>query len=514
MKENYNSSNKKLAKNTLFLYIRMIFVLVIALYTSRVILRTLGVEDYGIFNVIAGFVSLFSFLNASLSSSIQRFYNYEEIKNGCEGVQKVYSAGILIHLLLGLLLFVLLESIGFWYVNYVMVIPTSRLFAANILFQFSIGSLFFTLFQTPFLGILLSKEKMDFYAILSILDIVLKFVIVLILGYLNTDYLILYGFLLFLVTINIFMCYYFYCKKNFKELKFNKRIEKKIFYEMLSFSGWNLVGTFAFMLKNQGVNMVLNFFFGPIINAARGIAVQVSNAVCSFTSNVFLAFRPQLTQSYADSNYQRTKQIMFFESKICFALMTFIIIPVIININPLLEFWLGNNVPKYTSIFAILILIDALIGTLNTPCTQVIQATGKIKKYQIYSSIINVLLIPVCCVVLYCFNNVLLPFIVTILFSIINQCFCIVITNQEFCFGLDDYIRRVLCPCIIYIMVIPILPYLSSLYFRPSLGSFFIISIITFLVVVIFAYLIMMNSEERISVKKFLSIKFNNYEKK
>lgn len=288
---NDSLSNKRIAKNTLFLYLRMFLVLIVSLYTSRVVLNVLGVSDYGVYNVVAGFVTLFGFLNATLSSSMQRFYNFEGGKRGNIGLADVYSIGFWIHIILAIIVFITLESFGIWYINNVMVIDINRLEAANYLFHYTTISLLFLIIQIPYLSIILSKEKMDFYAKVSIIDIVLRLLTVLALPHVPCDKLRMYGIFMSIISVVDFLVYYIYVKKNFSFLKLRRVQNKSIFKNLLSFSGWNLIGTFAFVLKGQGLNLLLNVFFDTTINAARGIAFQINNAIGGFTNNASMADR-------------------------------------------------------------------------------------------------------------------------------------------------------------------------------------------------------------------------------
>ncbi len=502
------SNNKRIARNTIFLYIRMVFVLIVSLYTSRVILNTLGVEDYGVYNVVGGFVTLFGFLNATLSSSMQRFYNYEGAKEGVKGYQKVYIIGLYIHIILCALVFLILETFGSWYVNNVMVVDSDRLFAANILFQLATASMILVILEIPFTGAIMAYEKMDFYAFISIIDVVLKLIIVVFLPFLPFDKLISYGSLVFLITIVEFVFYYVYCKRKFESIKFKRIFDKQLFISLISFSGWNLLGTFAFLLKGQGLNMLLNFYFGTIINAARGIAYQVNGAINGFSANIATAFRPQIVSSYAEHNNERTKRMMFVESKICFSLMSLLMVPIAIEISYLLHFWLGDIVPEYTNIFAVLVLIDSLVCTLNTPCTQVAYAVGDLKKYQIITSVINLCLLPACWICLHRGMNAISVFVATIIFSVINQVVCLILLNKLFPFGLASYTRQIVAPCIILIVMLPIIPYSFHCILPEGIIRVLVVGIIDIVVGIVLTYYIVMNVSERNYAKSLMRSKF------
>lgn len=483
----------------------MFFVLIITLYISRVVLNVLGVEDFGIYNVVAGFVSLFAFIESTLSASMQRFYNIEIGGNNEEGIGKVYRNGIYTHVVISLLAFILLESFGLWYVNNIMNIPNDRLFAANILFQLSIISLVLTLLKIPYVSVILAYEKMDYYSIITILDVIMKLGSVFLLPYIKYDNLISYSFLLLVVSILNFFCYYLYSKIQFKALSFNSFYDSRLMKSMLSFSGWNLVGTFAFMLKGQGLNLVLNYFFGPIVNAARGIAFQVHGGVSGFSGNIATAFRPQLVNAYAGDDHVRTIKLMYVESKVSFILIGMVLIPIIFNIDYVLSFWLGDNVPAYTGIFTVLTLIDLLVCSLNTPCTQVVFATGKLKKYQSASSLVNIMLIPCAYYLLYLGCSSVFIFKITILFSILNQMVCVYYTNQVLYFGIKSYVVDICIPCLSFITLLYILSYFVSYAFPQGWLCLLLLCFISAVFSIIMGFILVLNRNEKKYIVEFLN---------
>lgn len=454
------ADNKKIAKNTAFLYVRMFFVLVVSLYTSRVVLNTLGVSDYGVYNVVAGFVSMFGFLNATLSASMSRFFNFEGGQRGEEGVSDVYTAGFFIQIFLSVIILIILETFGLWYINNVMVVPIDRIYAANVLFQYSIFSMILVVMEIPYTSAIMSYERMDFYALVSIIDVILKLLIVLFLPYFSFDKLIIYATLTLIITVTDFLLYFIYAKRQFSAIKLNKSINKSLFKSFLSFSGWNLVGTFAFMLKGQGLNMILNAFFGTIVNAARGVAYQVNSAVFAFSGNISTAFRPQIVDAYSKQENSRVANLFYTQSKVCYSLILVLVVPIIIEIDYVLHLWLGNAVPENANIFTSLVLIDMLICTLNTPVTQVTFSTGNIKAYQICSSAVNLLLLPICYLFLKLGYNANSVFVITIVFSIINQIVCLLCMRKVFAYGVSDYLCSVVFPLSVVTVILPILPYI------------------------------------------------------
>lgn len=498
------SNNRRIAKNTLFLYARMVLVLLVGLYTSRVVLGVLGASDFGLYNVIAGFVTLFSFLNTTLSSSLQRYYNFEGGLNGEQGYRNVFSVGFRVHLLLAIVVLILLQTGGLWYINNVMVLPDSRISVANILFQFSLLSLIIIILQVPYIGLVIAKERMDFYAIISIVEIILRLILVSFLPKVPYDKLIVYSIIQLFITILSFVLYVVYVHTQFRFIRLTKTIDKSLLKSILSFSGWNLIGSFAFMLKTQGVNLILNAFFGTIVNAARGISSQISGAIMGFSSNISMSFRPQLISSYAVGDSSRTFQLFLTQSKVCYCLTLMLITPVILEMNYLLDLWLGDNVPKYTNIFASLVLIDSMISTLNTPVTQVIYATGNIKRYQIYTAIVNLLLIPVCWLFMELGCEPWVAFCITIAFSVICQVVCLRIMHEVFKYNYEEYLRKIIFPCIIMTICVPLIPTFITFLMQTSLLRLLLVGITSILGTIFFLYTFFMSSSEKGYIRHFI----------
>lgn len=501
MQGNYN--NRRIAKNTMFLYIRMIFVLIISLYTSRVILKVLGVTDFGVYNVVAGFITMFSFLNTSLVSAIQRFYNYEKSIQGEVGVTKVYNTALLIQVSLALLVLFLLETFGLWYLNNVMVIPVDRIVASRWLYHASVLSTIVVILQIPYSAAIVSFEKMDYYAVVGIVDIVLKLAIVLLLPFFPYDKLVVYGILLLVVSIIDFLLYFVYSKKYFKTIYFYKKyIERKMFKSMLSFSGWNFVGTFATLAYSQGLNLLLNFFFGPIVNAARGLASMVMSAIHGFSINITVAFRPQLVESYANRDYNKTHQIMYSESKICYLMLFLLVVPVILEINYILHLWLGEEVPENTEIFTILILIQMLVSSFNPAFTQITHAVGRLKNFQIVTSIIALSVVPISYIVLKLGAEPYSVFVVSIFLTMITLFACMLLVKQIFNYSIRDYSRSVLLPSALISLFSPVLPLLIHILLPQSFLRLTLVTIVSIICTCILSYFLLLDFRERTFAKE------------
>ena len=497
-------SNRRITKNTLFLYLRMALVLVVSLFTSRVLLQALGVEDYGIYNVVCGFVSMFSFLNTSMSNGVQRFYNFSIGRKNEYSVKDVYNISVIIQCLIAIILALILETVGSWYIYNVMNIPSSKITIAYWIFQFSVASLILLILQIPYSAAIMAYERMDYYAYLSIFDVIAKLIIAYSVKYSATDRLILYGLLNLMVSIVSFFLYYIYARKNFSELKLDYKIKKELFKPMLSFSGWNIFGSFAYMIKGQGVNLLLNFFWGTIVNAARGVSNMVMSAIQGFQSNIVIAFRPQLVQSYAEGNMSRVLRLFYTLSKISFILLAVLSIPIIIEVEYILKIWLGNNIPDYTIPFTILALLNMIISSLNTPVSQVVHATGKMKNYQLGTSIVICSLLPISWLCLKLGFNPIIVYWVSLAITVINQIVCNLLLKRVFEYSIKDYMVKVIAPCCYFSVIVPIIPFLLSTIIPSSLIRLIITFAISCLISIVVAYYIVLDKTEKGMVIGFI----------
>ena len=372
---------KRMAKNAGMLYFRMLLTMAVALYTSRVILQTLGVEDFGIYNVVAGFVTMLGFLHGAMSSATQRFLAFELGQSGEKDVRGIFSMSMNIHILIAVIVLVVGETLGLWFVRTQMTIPIDRMFAAEWVFHLALLSFMVTIISVPYNALIIAHEQMSIFAAVSILDVILKLLIVFMLGWFGMDKLILYGLLSLTVVFIIFMVYRSYCKSKFVESKFRLYWNRRLFNTMLSYTGWNLWGNIAAVMSGQGVNVLLNIFFGPTVNAARAIAMQVSGALNSFVQNLQVAINPQIIKSYAAQVMAYMHKLVCYGAKYNFFVLLLLALPVLNNIELILPVWLGV-VPESTSIFTKLIIINILIDSLSPSLMTAAQATGRIKLYQ------------------------------------------------------------------------------------------------------------------------------------
>lgn len=380
----HTENTKRIAKNTLMLYVRMLFSMLVSLYTSRVVLNTLGVEDYGIYNVVGGLVAMFSLVSNSLSASVSRFLTFELGRGDMERLKETFSTSLLIHLFLALIVCLLAESVGVWFLNTQMTIPAERLYAANWVFQASVLSFMFGLSSVPYNASITSHERMSTFAYIGILDVVLRLLIVLFIAYtpFHFDKLIVYSLLLVAVSMSLQGIYLWYCRKNFEECRFRLHFNKACWKEMGTFAGWNFIGCTAGLLKDQGVNILLNLFMGPVVNAARGIAISVSAAIASFSGNFMAALNPQITKSYAANDMAYMFSLVERGSRFSFYIMFILALPILFETDFVLTLWL-KQYPEHTINFVRLVLILSLCDMLSNTLITLQLATGKIRNYQI-----------------------------------------------------------------------------------------------------------------------------------
>lgn len=385
-KELYTANNKRIAKNTLYLYFRMLLIMGVTLYASRIVLNALGVEDFGIYNIVGGVVILFSFINNALSSATQRFLNFEIGRGDVLGTKRVFSMSLTIHIFVALFVVLLAETVGLWFLNTQMNIPAERMAAANLVYQFSILTVCISFVQIPYYASVVAYEKMSFFAYIAIIEVILKLLIVVLLIYVGFDKLRLYSILTFLVAVLVFACYKYYCNTRIDISKYKYFWDKTLFSKLLNFSGWMLFGAAAGVSATQGVNILLNIFYGVTVNAAMGISTQVNSAVNKFVSNFQTAFMPQITKLYAIGDFEHLRKLIGQSSRFSFLLLFALACPLMLNIDFVLKLWL-KTVPEYSSVFCILILTYSLIEAASKPVGLAIHATGKVKYYNIVMSI-------------------------------------------------------------------------------------------------------------------------------
>lgn len=504
MPEGNISSNKRIAKNTMMLYMRMILILGVTLYTSRVVLSTLGVNDFGVYNVVGGFVSMLAYLNAVFVGSTQRFMSFALGKEDRDRISATFATAKLTHIFIAIVILAVAETFGLWFINNKLVIDADRMVAANWVYQCSIASLLITIISIPYNSCIVAHEHMQVYAYVSILEVVLKLVILCLLLILAGDKLIIYAILQVIISLIVRFCYTFYCRRHFEECKVKPAIDKTLLKEMTSYAGWTALGSLGFSFKDQFSNIILNGFFGTTINAARGIAMQVNSAITSFATNFFMAISPQITKQYAAGNLEQSQKLVYAGSRYSFYLLSLLTIPVIINVDYILRLWLGT-VPEYTASFLIITLTSSLIYSLTNATTTALQATGNIKVFQIGVSFILLLELPAAYIILklgYPPYYALLPAIATNSIALVFRFY--LLKRMIPSYSLKKYYFETVLKCV-GIFVLSFVPCFFLTRILPDNFGGFCMSIVTSIVfIAIVIYFLGINNTERGLLKSYV----------
>lgn len=512
MADSTQSNSSRIAKNTIVMYVGQIAILLVSLYTVRVVLRVLGSEDYGIYNVVAGAVTMFGFLIGAMAISSQRFLSYAIGKNDEELLRKNFRATLTIYVLLGGIIILLGETIGLWFLNTKLVIPEPRIVAANVVYQLSLVNYFLSIIMTPFMSAIMAHEDMSIYAKISILDVFLKLAIVFLLYIIPFDKLIVYGVLLVVVSNIDRILYQRFCKKHYRECEFVLEFDRDKLKEIASFSGWNLFGNIAWIIKNQGTSFLLNIFFGPVMNAAQTIAIQVRSVITNLASNFSSAAQPQIIKKYANGDYDSMLNLTFTACKLSFYLMIFISIPLILNVDYVLSIWL-NDVPEYANSFVILMLCEASIEAMSTPTASANQATGKIKYYQTVIGILGILNLPISYLLLRLNFSVIYVYVTSCLLQfiiVVHRLLCLErIKSGSFVRGLSN----VFVPCGIVVFICVTLCHLVNI----EATSFYILIrniCICVSITLPIILIIGLRKEERVFIISFIKNAMNKFKTK
>ncbi|WP_338646171.1 lipopolysaccharide biosynthesis protein [Flavobacterium sp. KS-LB2] len=495
------SNNNRIAKNTFLLYIRMFFVMAISFYTSRLVLMYLGVEDFGIYNVVGGIVSTFSFLNGAMASSTQRYLTFELEAGDNEKLRVVFSISLFIHVIIGLSILILGETIGLWFLNTQMNIPDNRFMAAVWVYQFAILNMIVLIISVPYYAMIIAHEKMKVFTYISVAEVFFKLLIVVLLAYSSFDNLILYSFLYFIVQFAIRFIYIIYCKKNFQGTEIKRfKYDATLIKEMTSFAGWNLLSNFSYITFSQGINILLNIFFGPVVNAARGIATMVQGVISQFTVNFQMAINPQITKSYASKNFQYMYSLIFRSSKFTFFLLYVLCVPVFLETNIILDIWL-KDVPLYTVVFLRLILITSIFDAISNPIIISAMATGKVKMFEIIVSSIFLLILPSSYLILKLGGEPYTVFIVHIFFEIIAYIARLIIIRKLIDLSIREYVFKVIFKCLFVIALSIPLPLYLKFTLSDHLYSFFVVSGVSVISSIIVIYFVGLDFSEKKFVK-------------
>lgn len=496
----------KIAKNTLMLYFRMLLSMVVTLYTSRIVLNTLGIVDFGVYNIVAGVIVMFGFLNNAMTASTQRFLTYEKAKDNLAGLKKIFNISITIHLIIAVVILLLAESIGLWFLNTQLNIPNDRMIASNWVYQFSVISFVVSVYFVPYNAVIIANEKMNAFALLGIAEVALKLVVVFMLLLIDYDKLIVYSGLLLIVSVLIKISEKIYCSLSFDESKKNRfEWDSNLMKEMGDFAGWNLFGVVAGVGYSQGVNIFLNIFFGTVVNASRGIAFQIQGAVSSLITNFQIVLAPVITKNYARNEFKQAFDLVFSSSKLSIYLLLIFSVPLIIETESILMWWL-KVVPPYSVIFTQLIIVDLLISSLSGPLHILVQATGNIKRYQILVSGLLLLNVPFSYLFLKLGYSPEITISISIFFSALTLFARLFILHLNMKFPVTEYLKKVVFRILVVTIISWIIPYYVSFYLQNGVLNFLIIGVISLISILMSVLAFGLDSIE----KKFVFSKIRN----
>ena len=505
MSEN-NSKSKRIFKNTIFLYIRMIFLLFVTLFTSRVLLDKLGFVDYGIYNIVGGVAAMFVFFSSSLVNATQRFLNVELGKNDLNRANIIFNQHLLLYIFIAVIVVVLSETLGVWFVRNELVLPIERIEAAVYVFRFTMYSLALSLVGIAFDAEIIAHEDMNVYSYIGLFEGFSKLLIVYMISITTFDRLVVYAFLIFAVTIITQLSYVCYSLRSYKECYFRRVNDLNVIKETFSLVGWNFVGTAVYAINDSGINILLNMFFGPIVNAARAISYQVNAAVNNFSTNFFVSVRPQIVKSYAIGDFDYLMTLFLGSSKYSFFLLWLICFPLIMNTDYILYLWQGD-VPQYTAVFTKLILIYSLINVLNNPVWSVALAVGKLRKYICWGSGVFLMTFPMAYVALKLNIEPYCVFLIMCAVRVIYLWVVLCIIKEYIPFTFYAYWRQVIYP----ILKVVAATSFFSLFFPVSVGvvHLFVSLFLQLLLVLLFIYMFGLNSGERTMVISFVKRKMS-----
>lgn len=503
-------SNSRIVKNSAVLYLRLLITLALGLFTTRVVINALGIDDYGIYGVVAGLITMFGFMNAAMSSSTQRYLSFDLGLKDSTKLQQTFTTAVNIHLLIGVVSFLLAEGLGLWAVNNLLDIPEDRLSAANIAFQFSLVAFFFGIIQVPYHAATIAYERMKAYAYISIVDAVLKLIAAYLLMTAPLDRLVFYSQLLAFVSVVSFLAYFFYVQAQFKEIKYIKYFDKNYYKEVLSFSGWNLFGNIAAVARGQGVNILINVFFGVALNAAYAVAMMIQGVFIQFGTSLQQAISPQIIKSYAGRDYNRVVELIGLSSKYAFFLLLFLIIPFYLSLDYVLYLWL-QEVPEYASVFISCVLLFVLVEVVSAPLIIGIQATGKVKVYQLAISGMIFMVLPVIYVLFSIgYENPVFALYVVVFSSFVSLFFRLYFIRKYMFFDVSLFVRKTVLRILFALSFIFPLLILISMYNDLYGSSKVVFDCFTSgLIIIIGLYFFGMDSCERKVVKRIVGAKLS-----
>lgn len=491
-----SSSNKRIAKNTLLLYARMLLLLVVSLYTSRIVLATLGVEDYGLYNVVGGIVVMFTFINKAMGNSTSRFITFALGKGDKDELKNVVGVSFLIHWVIAGIILLLAETIGLWFLYNKMIIPVERMTAAFWVYQFSVISCMVSIISVPFNSMIIAHEKMGAFAFISILDAVLKLLIVYLIQISPFDKLVFYAALILGVGILDRIIYQVYCYRHFEEARGNKYKKTGLVKQMTSFAVWAMVGNLAYVGYTQGLNILLNMFFGPAVNAARGVAVQVQGIINEFVTNFQTAVNPQITKSYAADEKGRVRDLLFLSSKFSFFLLLLLSLPVLLEAPRILGLWLVE-VPEHTVSFIRLLILIMLAQALHNPVSMIKSATGNIRVYQLVIGGILLSIVPISYVALKMGAPSEAVFAVHLFIQIIAQAIAVLMVRKDIGLSFWYYLKNVVLNVSIVTLISCLVPLLLYLQLPDTTTNMFVVIAVSLISAGVVILLLGLTKQER-----------------
>ncbi len=500
-------TNKSLlAKNTLSLFARMLLVMGVSLYTSRVVLGILGVVDYGVYNVVSGVITMFAFINSSMTSATQRYITFAIGNRDPHNMNRVFSSSVQVHFIIALIILLLGETVGLWYVSHKVVIPESSFTGAMWVYQFSIVTAIVGIMAVPYTATIIAHEKMSAFAFISVLEASLKLAVILLLWLIPQNKLIVYGALLLCVQIIIRSIYSIYCRRHFHEAVYRHSVDMKMIKEIGSFAGWSFFGNLSSVLNGEGINQLLNLFFGPVVNAARGLAIQIQIAVQQLASNFQIAINPQITKNYASGNIEAMHNLMFFSTRITFTLVLMVVLPLLIETHYVLYIWL-KHIPEQTVTFTRLMLCIVVLNPFSSPLSIANQATGNIRTFQVVVGTLLLLILPISYVVLKMGGNA--PSVYMVYLAV--ECVAVVIRffllRRQIGLTNRKYLSGVIVRVIPVLLLSPILPFIVRYHMDDSFLRLVLVTAVSIISVAGFSYTLGMSKTEREMIRaKFSSL--------
>lgn len=505
------SKNQLILNNTLALYIRLLLTLFISLYSTRILLENLGVNDFGLYGTVAGVIALIAFLQTALSNATNRFLNIEMTKGTISYIQNIFSTSVFLHIIIATFICILIEIIGSWALNSYIKIPLDKIEVATQVFHLSIISLFFLVITIPFEAMLMAKEKFGIYALISVIDVILKLILAYILIFFNDDKLLYYAIGVFLIVFLIRLTYVMYVSLIFDETKINFFVEKDFLKKIISFIGWDLYGNFSVVLRLHGTTLLMNNFFGLAMVASIQVSNQITVALHSLSSNLLIAVKPQLMKSYAENDLNRTNELISFSSKYAYYLMLIFCIPIISNIHYILDLWLVNP-PEYTKVIAIFMLVTSLIGVIFNPIIMLIHATGNVKKISFLTGTLILISVPLIYILFKLGFEYYYAYIVFTVNSLLIGFFNLWIAKSLVVrFNISNFLKDVIFKLILVTLTIFVILFIFNKYFVvDGFLSFIVFSILQIIISIILIYYMGIDKYHKNIINQYLRLKLKN----